>query len=94
MQHNFVDLRYFESLKYHRFTPLGFKVIGIQKFEFVTKTQFLYQEVRFGAVEIQRIKVGRIPWFSTSTRIISPSLGCKGKLSIFSPLDKTPTNLK
>ena len=30
------------SLKYHRFTPSGFKVIGIEKFEFVTKTQFLF----------------------------------------------------
>ena len=29
------------SLKYHRFTPSGLKAIGIEKFEFVTKTQFL-----------------------------------------------------
>ena len=30
------------SLKYQRFTPLGSKVIGITKFEFVAKTQFLW----------------------------------------------------
>ena len=29
------------SLKHHRFTPSGFKVVGIGKFEFGTKTQFL-----------------------------------------------------
>jgi len=31
------------SLKYKRFTPLGWQDISIRKFEFVTKTQFLYQ---------------------------------------------------
>jgi len=30
------------SLKYHWFTPSGFKDIRIRKFEFVAKTQFLY----------------------------------------------------
>ena len=29
------------SLKYQRFTPAGCKEIGIRKFEFVAKTQFL-----------------------------------------------------
>ena len=29
------------SLKYQRFTPLGCKDIGIRKFKFVSKTQFL-----------------------------------------------------
>ena len=29
------------SLKYQRFTPSGCKDIGIKKFEFVAKTQFL-----------------------------------------------------
>ena len=29
------------SLKYHRFTPKDRKDIGISKFEFVAKTQFL-----------------------------------------------------
>ena len=29
------------SLKYQRFTPSDFKEIGIRKFEFVAKTQFL-----------------------------------------------------
>ena len=28
-------------LKYHQFTPSGCKDIGIRKFEFMTKTQFL-----------------------------------------------------
>jgi len=28
-------------LKYHRFTPSGCKGLGIRKFEFVSKTQFL-----------------------------------------------------
>ena len=30
------------SLKYKRFTPLSCTDIGIRKFEFVAKTQFLY----------------------------------------------------
>ena len=30
------------SFKYQRFTPSGCKDIGIRKFEFVSKTQFLY----------------------------------------------------
>ena len=30
------------SLKYQRFTPSGCKNIGIRKFKFVAKTQFLY----------------------------------------------------
>ena len=46
---NAVDLRYFKlwillderSLKYQRFTPSGGKNIGINKSEFVTKTQFI-----------------------------------------------------
>ena len=29
------------SLKYHRFAPLGCQDIGIRRFEFVAKTQFL-----------------------------------------------------
>ena len=32
------------SLKYQTFTPSGCKDIGIRKFEFVAKTQFLYEE--------------------------------------------------
>ena len=32
------------SLKYQRFTPSGLKEIGIRQFEFVTKTQFLFQK--------------------------------------------------
>ena len=30
------------SLKYQRFTPSGYKVIGFTKIEFVAKSQFLY----------------------------------------------------
>jgi len=30
------------SLKYQRFTPTGRKDLGIRKFEFVAKSQFLY----------------------------------------------------
>ena len=33
-----------QSLKYQRFTPSGWKDLEIRKFEFVAKTQFLYQE--------------------------------------------------
>ena len=32
-------------VKYYRFKPSGYKVIGIRKYEFVTKTQFLYEEL-------------------------------------------------
>ena len=31
-----------QSLKYKRFTPSGIKNIGIRKFEFVAKSQFLW----------------------------------------------------
>ena len=31
------------SLKYQRFTPSGYKVIGFTKIEFVAKSQFLYK---------------------------------------------------
>ena len=33
------------SLKNQRFTPSGWKAIGITKSEFVAKTQFLYLEM-------------------------------------------------
>jgi len=33
------------SLKYQRFTPSGSKDIEITKFDFVVKTQFLYQNL-------------------------------------------------
>ncbi len=31
-----------QILKYHRFTPSGYKDIGIRTFEFVAKIQFLF----------------------------------------------------
>ena len=37
---NFVELNYL-SLKKHKFTPSGYKGIGIEKLKFVTKTLFL-----------------------------------------------------
>ena len=33
------------SLKYERFTPSGCKDVGIRQFEFVTKTQFLSENI-------------------------------------------------
>ena len=50
MQPNVIDLWYIQtmniirsnSVKYQRFTASGFKDIGIRKFEFVAKAQFLY----------------------------------------------------
>ena len=48
LQPNIVDVKTMNSvrsnhlsLKYQRFTPSGYKDIGIRKFEFVAKTQFL-----------------------------------------------------
>ena len=40
------------SLKYHRFISSGLKVIGIGKFEFVTKTQFLYTKIHIYTPEL------------------------------------------
>ena len=34
------------SLKYQRFTPSGCKDVGTRKFEFVTKTQILYGDIK------------------------------------------------
>ena len=34
------------SLKYLRFTPSGCRDIGLRKFEFVAKTQFLLTELK------------------------------------------------
>ena len=36
------------SFKYLRFTPSGSKDIGIRKFDFVAKTQFLEGKLRVG----------------------------------------------
>ena len=48
------------SLKYQKLTPLGCKDIGIIKFEFVAKTQFLLKvydirlkDIRFREIEVK-----------------------------------------
>ena len=33
------------GVKYYRFEPSSYKYIGIRKFKYVTKTQFLYEEL-------------------------------------------------
>ena len=42
------------SLKYKRFPPIGCQDISIRKFEFVTKTQFLY--LKYVEVSLQNIR--------------------------------------
>jgi len=41
------------SLKYKRFTPLGWQDISIRKFEFVTKTQLLSEAAQMWLVPLK-----------------------------------------
>ena len=47
-----------QSLKYQRFTPSGFRDIGIRKLGFVAKTQFLYLSLMQNTTHIVRARLG------------------------------------
>ena len=47
------------SLKYERFTPSGCKDVGIRQFEFVTKTQFLSENIWLVHLHLKKIYI----WF-------------------------------
>ena len=53
------------SLKYQRPTPFGCKDIGIRKFEFVAKTQFLYPrniQLRFKMKFLEFVFLLKLGW--------------------------------
>ena len=57
-------------LKYQRFKSSGCKYIGIRNFEFMTKTQFLYQQKRgkinfFKWKEVGVKQENIMPWLNT-----------------------------